>query len=290
MSTKQTFVLGVGCQKAGTSWLWDYLSSMRDCAFPRPKELHIFDAMLRPELNAEFYWKAQAEQLAQPQPGLFGRGKQRRGPLFATPEKRVEMIGDPQAYVDFFRNLRPSAQIVGEITPSYATLYPAHFRFIRDLLEPHFDLRVVLLLRDPVARAFSAAKHFMRVNAKSYPVALDVDPNEYLESILSSAYILERQDYERVLKSLDVAFEPEQVHVDFYERLFTNETVRKITDFLALPETPADFGKMVNAGTISGSIDPALAAKARSFYADTYSYCEERFGKSLIEELWMPAA
>lgn len=291
VTSKQTFILGVGCQKAGTTWLWDYLDSHEAVTFAHPKEMHIFDAMLRPDLHREFYLHAKVQHLEETQSrGLFSRRPKRQA-TFADPSQRLEMMRNPQAYVDFFRSLDPQAGAVGEITPSYSTLYPEHFRFIRDLLEPHFDLRIVLLLRDPVARAFSAAKHFKRAFIKAHPVALEVEENAYLESLLASSYILERQDYARVLDALDEAFDPAQVHVDFYERLFTPEAVLRITEFLGLSPLEADFGKRVNPGLAGASaLNLELAAQARAIYADTYTYCEERFGKALIEELWMPAA
>lgn len=294
MADRQTFLLGIGCQKAGTTWLWDYLDGVEGTTLAWPKELHVLDAMLRPDLNAEFWLRAKVQELSRPAPSKFspkkfGLGKSAPQPRKVEPEQRVAMMANPQLYADFFRAIDPAARVVGEITPSYATLGADHFAFIRDLLEPHFDLRIVLLLRDPVARAFSAAKHLQRLYAKDFPVALGGDASAYLESILTSSYILERQDYARVLTNLDTAFAPGQVHVEFYERLFTPTAVRAITDFLGLPATDADFDKRRNAGMKAAPLDPPVARRAREAYADTYDYCEARFGKAVIEELWMPA-
>ena len=41
----QTFIFCVGATKAGTSWLYDYLNSHRECQLPAVKELHYFDAL-----------------------------------------------------------------------------------------------------------------------------------------------------------------------------------------------------------------------------------------------------
>lgn len=289
MADKQTFLLGIGCQKAGTTWLWSYLDGVEGTALAWPKELHVLDAMLRPDLNAEFWLKAKVQELSQPPPKKFALRKPAPQPRMVEPAQRIAMIANPQLYVDFFRGIDPAAGIVGEITPSYATLGADHFAFIRDLLEPHFDLRIVVLLRDPVARAFSAAKHLQRLYAEDFPVAMGMDANAYFDSILASSYILERQDYERVLTTLDTAFGPGQVHVEFYERLFTRQAVRAITDFLGLAPKDADFDRRRNVGMKAATLDPQLARRAREAYAATYEYCEARFGKALIEELWMPA-
>ena len=42
---QKTFLLGVGAQKAGTSWLHDQLNRRRDADFGFLKEYHVFDAL-----------------------------------------------------------------------------------------------------------------------------------------------------------------------------------------------------------------------------------------------------
>jgi hypothetical protein len=44
------FMVGVGAQKAGTTWLFDYLGRHPDVAMSPIKELHYFDQIFRPEL------------------------------------------------------------------------------------------------------------------------------------------------------------------------------------------------------------------------------------------------
>ncbi|NQX95560.1 MAG: sulfotransferase [Erythrobacter sp.] len=290
MASKQTFILGVGCQKAGTTWLYDYLASRSDVTLPKPKELHVFDAMLRPDMHARLGQKHMIEHLSRSPKQRLKDALGIRKPNSVRPIERVEMVRNPQAYVDFFKGFDPSAGLIGEITPSYSTLSAKNFRFIRELLEPHFDLRVVLLLRDPVKRAFSASRHFARKHQEDFPMAFVEGDNEGFKTLLSSAFILERGDYESTLKALDEAFDPDQVHVEFFERLFTDEAVTALTDFLGLPPVPAKLDRRINAAPSKARPDPALLGQARERYKATYAYCAERFGKELIEELWSPPA
>ena len=44
----RTMILGVGAQKAGTSWLFDYLAGDPAIFAPPLKEMHFFNAWLRP--------------------------------------------------------------------------------------------------------------------------------------------------------------------------------------------------------------------------------------------------
>ena len=286
MDHKRTFLLGVGFQKAGTTWLWDYLSSSPEILLALPKELHVFDAMLRPDLHAGFRKTAIIQDLSR---GLTRRVRDQfesRPKGLIRADERVKMIGDPHLYVDHFRDLDPSKKVVGEITPSYSTLKPHHFAQIKGWLDPHFDLRIVVLLRDPVARAFSSIGQYLKVTGKNFPHAMRSDANAQFEEMITSSYILERQDYQGLLEALDTVFDPGEVHIGFYERLFNEAAVEKVCDFLGIARHPADFGKRVNEGRKTLSLDPALAARAREAYAPAYDYCRERFGAELIDEIW----
>jgi len=289
MSSKQVFVLGVGGQKAGSSWVWSYLRKMETVSFPRPKEFHIFDAMLRPDLEGRYALRHEVEHLSRGRKQKLKEFMGLRNKEWLSTSDRVEMIKNPQLYVDFFKNYDPSAYAVGETTPCYSILTAKNFRFIKELLEPHFDLRVILLLRDPVKRAFSASRHFRRMNEKAFPVAFDDSDDANFETLMDSPFILERQNYERLLKGLDEVFAPGQVHIEFYERLFTAQAVGAITDFLGLPAREADFGQRINAAPTKSAMSPELAARARDVYAPTYDYCRERFGADLIDNLWTKA-
>ena len=54
--SQNTFVLGVGAQKAGTSWLHHQLASRADTDFGFLKEYHVFDVIFHSEY--EYFTKA----------------------------------------------------------------------------------------------------------------------------------------------------------------------------------------------------------------------------------------
>ncbi len=177
---------------------------------------------------------------------------------------RLKMIADPVHYADYFTEWAQNYAVVGEITPSYASLSAKDFAFIRELLEPHFDLRIVLLLRDPVERAYSASRHFRRVNRGRFDVVLRENNNDLFERLFDTPYVWERADYPRIFSNLEAVFSRSEIHVEFYERLFTEAAVERLCDFLGIEPIPADFGKIVNASPRPNELDPALAAEARA--------------------------
>ena len=46
---QKTFLIGLGAQKAGTSWLWDYIDAASGTDMGPVKEYHVLDALFLPE-------------------------------------------------------------------------------------------------------------------------------------------------------------------------------------------------------------------------------------------------
>jgi Sulfotransferase family len=284
---KTKFILGIGCQKSGTTWLYDYLVNRSDIFMPTPKELHVFDAMLRPDMFREFHVMAEHSKATGSIPQrLVTKLLYRNSRENLTPSDRLRMIENPQTYVDFFRARSADYNLVGEITPSYAAFSEEDFSYIRDLLQPHFHLKVILLLRDPVQRTFSAVRHFRRINQGVFDVALRGDDNALFSRLYDTPFVWERADYGRILNALDIVFPAAQVHVEFFENLFTENAVSKLCEFLEVPVRPAAFGKIVNSSPRPIELDKDLACLAREKYARTYDYCYQRFGEDVIKHIW----
>lgn len=284
---KTTFLLGIGCQKAGTSWLHSVLSEHPRIRLPEPKELHVLDAMLRPDMFHEFRQDSLARHAGRGLRNKIAERLGRRPPRHVmTPAMHLEMIADPNLYVEFFRAQAEDADVVGEITPSYAALSRDDFAYVRDLLEPHFDVKLVLLLRDPIQRAFSAVRHFRRLNKDRYPIALRGDDNSLFERLYKTPYIWERADYRRTIENIEAVFDPGQIHIEFYEALFSQESMEKICEFIKVPPIKADADRIVNSSPRPKDLHPDLARQARKEYAPVYDYCAERFGRQRVSSLW----
>ncbi len=288
-SDRPKFLLGVGCQKAGTSWLYDYLKRHKQVFLPSPKELHVFDAVFRADMFSEFYYRWQLQHASR---GLKHKLKSK---FFSVQPMQadlraadlVRMIDDPSVYVDYFRNMSAGHHVVGEITPSYAALSRENFAEVQDLLSPHFDMRVVLLLRDPVQRAFSAVRHFRRVNAQRFPHTLSGDDNALFERMFDTAYVWERANYPRIIEDLEAAFGAKNVHIEFFERLFNEEAVSRLCAFLGIEQKAAAFDKIVNASPRPIELGDDLRARAEKAYSDIYEYCFDRFPEAKLRDVWL---
>lgn len=279
---KPIFLLGVGCQKGGTTWLHDYLSRHPEVQLAMPKELHVFDTMLRPDLFMRFYFRDLAKSREKQKGLLPWRSPD---PAFATAGERIAMMNDPQAYVRYFQRLS-GAKVTGEITPSYALLDADDFRYIRSILDDHFHVKTVFLMRDPIERARSAIRMALRPDNRLVGQHLDLDEQVQFGRLYDKPLYLEQSLYNRTLNALEGAFEPEDILTGFYETMFDDAFLRQVCAFLGIKFAAGDFGRKVNSTEHGGVLDPAQIALARAAFDPAYAFCAEHYGEDFIAGIW----
>ena len=194
----------VGAVKSGTTSLYAYLAQHPDVFMPAIKEPHFF---------------------AQAQPS-------------AEQRYLVTVINDRSAYLRLFRKAR-GFRAIGDASPSYLWDPQAPYR-IRQVVP---EARIVILLRDPVERAFAHYLMDFHEGVQDLPFyeALKRDMGRARKGWgVSQLYVELGQYADQVARYLDV-FGPPQVQVLLFNelqqdaRLVVERTVR----FLALPAAPA---------------------------------------------------
>ena len=154
-------------------------------------------------------------------------------------------------YSEHFRRAGPD-QVPGEATPDYVYVPEAVRRIAADLP----DVKLVFLLRDPVARAHS---HYLHNTARTretlgFEEAIDAEP-ERLARLSGPerarfAYV-DRGRYLHQLKAVLELFPREQVMVQLFEDLRDRPrpTFAAIADFLGVDsgQVPEEVGAQVNA-------------------------------------------
>lgn len=142
--------IGIGAQKAGTTWLHEQLCRHPEVYFERGiKEFHHWD-------------------------------RQERGEAVPTLAHYQARFGT-------------ESQCSGDITPAYATLQP---ETIAQLASAFPRLKILFILRDPVDRAWSAARMFLR-QAWIHPEEMD---ENWLYQLCTSASFTARGNYELTLQ------------------------------------------------------------------------------------------
>src|SRR5262249_16352453 len=120
-------------------------------------------------------------------------------------------------YLDHFG--LAASRVKGEASPSYASLPLSRIRLIRRLLP---DVKLIFLMREPVARAWSHAKHNFRYGEANFagPAAdlANVPGCQWRENF-AHEWPLTSGDYLGQLRRWLSVFPREQVYVGFYESI-----------------------------------------------------------------------
>ena len=270
------FILGVGAQRAGTSWLYNYLTSHPCVCMSEIKELHYFNALWSENhrLHAHKLFTSALKRLAS---GIDRTGSRMSPEVAAQGVRamtdRIAMFdGGDKAYIDYFRSrVAPHHTHFGEITPAYSLLPVESFRHIRSLFP---NIRVIFLMRDPVHRVVSALHiHAGPENPKT---------GEVFFAALRDPIMVERTRYDLTVSNLRAVFPPECLFFGFYETLFCDASIRALCEFLRLPFKPGEYGQFSNSSTGQ----PALLTSSqiddgRSVFADTYAFCRREFGSAV---------
>ncbi|SES39181.1 Sulfotransferase family protein [Tranquillimonas rosea] len=294
----RTFLLGVGAQKAGTTWLYQYLRRLPECNMGTIKEYAVFDTLFRPDL----FPRRPVNRLRQLSKLVETHLEQARSgegdappvqPLLDAMDS-VALGLDLDRYVPHFDRLaaaRPGIRMVGDITPEYSALDAAHFQRIREMLDSGgYRVKVVFLMRDPLERCYSAIRMSDRNRRTETGTAKTRPAHARFEREAQARWCEVRSRYDRTIPALEAAFPPESLFYGFYETLFSEERIRELTDFLGVSFRPPDFGHRANASPREDEPDAAALDRVRAFYEPTYAFCRERFGQAFIDGIWRHAA
>jgi sulfotransferase family protein len=171
--SRKTFLLGIGCQKGGTSWLYDYLAHHPEVATGYGKEYHVLDAHYRDYFGG-YHQRRIAEKTAQVATLRRSAAPDREARAaelvreIANHRRSQALAADLDAYVAHFAELaeaNPRARLVCDITPSYCVLRAPDWAEVRRMFEAAgFEVRVAFLLRDPIERMNSAYQMGLRTN------------------------------------------------------------------------------------------------------------------------------
>jgi hypothetical protein len=277
----KTFLLGVGCQKGGTSWLYDYLAGSPQFAQGYRKEYHVFDALDLPsEENTRLrLLKSAAKKATNPQPGDWRA---------ATAVHRLSMFLDQRFYFDYFTGLlhqSPDIRLAADVTPAYSMLGPERFAQIRDAFASRDVTTLpVFLMRDPVERIWSQ----MRMHARLYPghEASRTESAEYVLAHYESAPYARRTAYHETIEALDSVFGPGEVYFGFYERLFTDAEVRRLCELAGIDFVAPGFDKRVHSSPKTADLPEDTVRKVAEHYRAVYLAVAERFPEVSLPELW----
>ena len=253
---EKTFVLGMGAQKAATSWLRTFLHQQERANFGFCKEYHVWDFR-----DIE----------------LFAHHQVAWADVFRSKTRCFQrlMRHSPWLYFRYFQYCLRDSEMTGDITPTYCGLSHQVLRKIRGEFQKK-DIRVkaIFIARDPVDRCLSA----FQMECRDHPQTGEDQHalnQRFRERIHSAGYQI-RTQYQETLKNMSRAFEPEAYLVGFYEHLSSGGLSQQLCDFLGL-EPDAHMRETVINSSPKITLSEEVLAECRATYEATYAYFYERF-------------
>lgn len=268
MTGRPLFLLGVGAQKAGTTWLQRYVTGDRSVALPAMKEFHVWNEVYMTDGPASVV--------------LDGSNTEEREKL------RRRMIDLPSAYFDYFSDLlRTTGKSLScDITPAYSGLPPEAFSSIRaGFAERGMDVRGIFLIRDPVERCWSAVRMYRRKGQAlpdigAFPESVD----EAVLAYCSTRHARNRGSYEQTVDALEHSLGAENVHVALYETMFEPEQLAALSAFAGVELRAEQAERRYNEGRAAGALGTEARRAVARAYRQTLEYCARRFPET--REWW----
>lgn len=272
MTSEGTFLLGLGAQKAGTSWLHHNLHRRNDADFGFCKEYHIHDALFLPQFSRF--------QPKRPMPWKWRTWR------------RARFLNRPERYFDYFLSLlkQRDIKLTGDITPSYACLEPQTLTWIRQELEHrNIAIRTVFVMRDPLDRWLSQHRMQLRKKGQLHPDA-ELDHFQALASkSMNSNRVSLRSDYTATLNALNRVFSPDQIFIGFYEQLFSEAEYSRLCAHLNVEYQEPLWEQRINASEITTNLPDSLMAQLGRCHAETYQSMVKQFPIIEANQLWPTA-
>lgn len=273
MTQKPFFLLGMGAQKCGTSWLAQQLKHHPSFLISPIKELHYWDRRFHPE----FF---RPQKLAQKIRKLANNDLDELAtdPLL----ERFLMERHEAFYLSFFESrLKDRHRAFGEFSPSYCILLEEELRYIQEFMP--YPTKALFSMRDPVARLWSQCKmEQLKASNRNQPY----DALHMFKTAAEDPHFYARSDYVTTVRNMDAAFAPEDRHYVFFEELFSQEAIDEILGFLGLETRAFDFKDNPNEGLSIARPSPEDWQRVAELFLPIYDFVQNRFGR--LPKGWSP--
>jgi hypothetical protein len=201
--------LGIGAQKAATTWLYRNLERHPGIwLHPEVKEFHYFDD--RDDLLTQSLWrKVRGDTRADTRWRRRMRRRLRQARLRGLGWEARFFLRRPsdEWYLSLFE---PAGErVAGDITPSYLPLTEPEIRHVHSLLP---ELRLVMMVRHPVERIWSAMAYF---RAQGRGRTWEAVPREKVFRFLDSDNVRGMTDYVAALDRWSGVFGEDRLFVGF---------------------------------------------------------------------------
>lgn len=260
--------LGIGVQKACSTWLFQNLNRHPATYMAPNKELNFFNRRAF-EQAAAWSGFGYADRAAMNARAYFTNAE-KINPAWASLLTHMLVPGDTQQWYETIFEHAPDGRIKGEITPEYALLPESGFAEMRTL---NPDVKLIVLLRHPVERAVSHLRMIANLAPEARP---------FLNLIASEHSLLERGRYDNMLDRVFSVFPADQVLIGFEDRIGSDPAAfaAQLAEFLGTDVSGFDQGllqKKVFEAEQATMLDDNVISELAEAYGETLRYIADRF-------------
>ncbi len=280
---KRPFFIGIGAQKAGTTWLYQKLHRHPQIWVPPEKELHFFDRSPHYPSPNQLATSSPWTRLIGKQPWEMDRTIKLSAQLiYRIMRRKIKTTFwycqwtfgyyDDNWYVDLFSQAQTD-QIMGEITPSYSILENEDIAHL-SAINP--DIKLIFMLRNPIDRAWSAVRFYNDKNPTK-----QVNSSDEMVSLLKTPDMVLRGDYERTLNNYLNHFDSSQILMGFYDAIIADPSglLSGIANFLEV--APFQDKVLSNKTRVNQSSPLPMPGEVKDYLWETYTPMIERLAKNL---------
>ncbi|NHF72997.1 sulfotransferase [Paracoccus sp. 12-3] len=263
-------VLGIGAQKAGTSWLFSALRQHPGLWTPPIKESHYFDHLFCPD-----HRKWTGRNIRNSADGVrarYARQGKPTPPALSAWLDRIESA--PQFTEDWYQTIfapAPPDRRPVEITPAYSGLPPEGLEYLTAFLP---DAQFIYLLRDPVDRLISQLRMNLQ-RAGRTPATLADWQREARDPVLEA-----RGDYATYVPRWQARIPPDRLLFLPYGRIARDPhgLMAEVERFLGLqPHRYEGLDKRVFATKGAEDVPDALRVELTARLAPQYAFLAANF-------------
>ena len=269
--------LGIGAQKAGTTWLSQMLGQHPQIWTPPFKEVQFFNHRFveehrqwlpwhykRAKLNLQKRYDAKGEDM----PEELGNYLERvtREPMFTNHWYKTVFAPAPEGT----RTL--------DVTPEYSTLPAEGVDFVAKFLP---EAKFIYIIRHPVDRAISQLKMNL-VRGRRKPASVEDWLAEVEDPVLT-----DRGDYQTYVPRWNAHFGPDRLLYLPFGLIARDPlgVLRKVETFLGLEAHDyRDMGKKVFASDRSLSVPDVARARLREKLEPQFDFLDQTFGKEFTAQ------
>jgi hypothetical protein len=268
--------IGIGAQKAGTTWLHRNLQAHPEIWMPKEKELHYFNKRINEpsglskmlgDTTEARHWRKRVQK-------RLHRQKERLSPREALWDLKYYLqTPNDEWYASLFKP--GEDKTAGEITPAYSMLDRDMVSRVHGLMP---NAKIIFFMRNPLERAWSqAVMHFNSLNGYE----IEQVPADKLRRHFDRSGSRVRTDYLRTLANWGSLYPEDQIFVGFLEDIYflPMDLLRSVFSFLSVDSSfePPGVDQRIHSRS-AGEVPLEHMVYLAHSYHDELTRLAERFG------------